>query len=139
MKLNIQSINQDKMLKYLIILAVISLGIFFVNDTFAQSTGGKNIGDLAENITKSFKQIGQLILAIAFVAGLGFVMAAIFKFKQHKDNPTQVPLGTPIAMLAIGVVLMFLPGIIKPAGETLGVGGESGGFTGQADLPGASQ
>ena len=35
---------------------------------------------------------------------------AIFKFKQHKDNPTQVPVGTPVAMLAISAALVFLPG-----------------------------
>jgi intracellular multiplication protein IcmD len=111
-------------------------------DVFAQ--GSATIGSLAENITGSFTQLGQLILAISFVAGLGFTMAAIFKFKQHKDNPTQIPLGTPIAMLAIGIVLMFLPGIIKPAGTTIfGAGATTagGGLTGSAGLstlPGTS-
>ena len=98
----------------------------------------QTIGSIAENITKSFEGIGKLILGIAMVAGLGFVMAAIFKFKQHKDNPTQIPLGTPIALLAVGVALIFLPNIIKPAGQSLfGSEGKAGGFTGQGvgELP----
>ena len=111
----------------------------FVGEAFAQAAGAgsSNLGNLASNITGSFQQIGALILAIAFVGGLGFTMAAIFKFKQHKDNPTQIPLGTPIAMLAIGIVLMFLPGIISPAGQTLFGGGATsaaGGFTVQVLL-----
>ena len=51
------------------------------------------------------------------LAGLGFGIAAIFKFKQHKDNPTQVPIGTPFALLAISVLLVFFPAIYKPAGQ----------------------
>ncbi len=102
----------------------------------------QHIGDIASRITDSFAQIGALIIAVAYIAGIGFVIAAIFKFKQHKDNPTQIPLGTPIAMLVIGIMLVFLPAVFEPAGKT--VFGESatelaGGFKGEAAglLPGA--
>ncbi len=114
---------------------------FIATEVLAQGTGGasggETIGTIAARITQSFTSLGQLILAIAFVGGLGFTMAAIFKFKQHKDNPTQIPLGTPIAMLAIGIVLMFLPGIITPAGTTLfgsNAASSAGGLTGSAGL-----
>lgn len=138
--------NSKHLAKVACITATVALAFFVSADVLAQGTGGggTTLGSLAENITGSFKQIGALILAIAFVGGLGFTMAAIFKFKQHKDNPTQIPLGTPIAMLAIGVVLMFLPGIISPAGQTLfgsSATSAAGGFTGEgtAALPGTNQ
>ena len=128
-----------KLIKPLVLLSLVG-SMFYMGTAFA---GDQTIGDIAENITGSFQQIGQLILAIAFVAGLGFTMAAIFKFKQHKDNPTQIPLGTPIALLGIGVCLIFLPGIIEPAGETL-FGDQdvtAGGFTGggATAIPGGEQ
>ena len=41
------------------------------------------------------------------------------KFKQFKDNPQQTPIGTPIVMLLIAILLMFLPSIMTPAGETV--------------------
>ena len=92
-----------------------------------------NIGGIADTITGSFSSIGKLMIATAYIAGMGFSVAAVFKFKQHRDNPTQIPVGTPIALLAIGVVLIFLPGIIAPVGETM-FGNSStnaaGGFTG---------
>jgi len=102
----------------------------------------QDLGNLAAGVTGSFANIGKLMLATSYLAGIGFAIAAIFKFKQHRDNPTQIPIGTPITLLAVGVVLIFLPGIIKPAGQTLlGSGGSNaaGGFTGAGTtaLPGS--
>ena len=52
------------------------------------------------------------MLAVAYIAGLGFGVAAIFKFKQVKDNPTQIPISTPFALLGVSTLLVFLPGVI---------------------------
>lgn len=41
------------------------------------------------------------------------------KFKQHKDNPTQVPIGTPIALVFIAAALLFLPSILSVTGSTM--------------------
>ena len=95
----------------------------------ADKTG---IGGLASNITSNFTAIGQLLVSTAYVAGIGFGIAAIFKFKQHKDNPTQIPIGTPFALLGVSVMLVFLPGLYKPLGQTVygSGGGTAGGFEG---------
>lgn len=77
------------------------------------------IGDMANNIVQSFQSIGKLMIGTSYMAGVGFSIASMFKFKQHRDNPTQIPVGTPIALLAIGAMLIFLPGLIAPLGYTL--------------------
>ena len=121
-----------RVLKCAIFSAVISATAFAGDAT--------TIGTIASKITGSFKAIGELIFGIAYVAGLGFGVAAIFKFKQHKDNPTQVPIGTPIALIAISSALVFLPSFYNPLGQTMGIeGGGAGGFTGAgvSNLPGA--
>ena len=108
---------------------------------FAQAAGDqKTIGTIATSVASSFQAIGQLILGIAFVAGLGFGVTAIFKFKQHKDNPQQTPVGQPVALMAISAALVFLPGFYNPLGATMGVS-SAGGFTGsgQDALPGAKK
>jgi len=121
--------------KQSIVYLVVSLALCFVGCAFAAS-GSDNIGTLAGNVTGSFQQLGKLMAATSYLAGFGFAIAGVFKFKQHKDNPTQIPMGTPIALLVVGIVLIFLPGIIKPAGITIFGGDESslktsaGGFTG---------
>ena len=89
----------------------------------------QDIGQIAETVTGSFSNLAKLITAAAYVAGLGFAVGAVMKFKQHKDNPTQIPIGTPIALIFIAAALIFLPTILGVTGATLfgGSGGEVGG------------
>ena len=56
------------------------------------------IGSVAANVTSNLTGIAKLITAGAYVAGFGFAVAAIVKFKAHKDNPTQVNISMPIAL-----------------------------------------
>ena len=60
-----------------------------------------SFGEMAQNLVKSFPALVDLIVAVCYIAGIAFAAMAIFKFKQHKDNPSQHPLGTPVAMLFI--------------------------------------
>jgi intracellular multiplication protein IcmD len=108
---------------------------FTTNLAFADS--GDDLGKVASNITGSFSQLAKLITAGAYMAGIGFCMASMLKFKAHKDNPTQIPIGTPIALLFIGAALIFLPNIFRIAGYTI-FGGTSGagGVSGTTGLSG---
>jgi hypothetical protein len=56
----------------------------------------------------------ELIDAELDVVAGGHVVAggqAIIHFKQHKDVPTQIPIGTPISLEFIAAALLFLPTI----------------------------
>ncbi len=88
-------------------------------------TSTANLGDIATNITSNFSQLTNLITACSYIAGLGFAIGAIMKFKMHKDNPTQVPIGTPISLVFIAAALLFLPSILSVTEYT--VFGTSGG------------
>jgi intracellular multiplication protein IcmD len=67
----------------------------------------------------------------SYLAGLGFSIGAVMKFKQHKDNPAQIPIGTPIALVFIAAALLFLPTILSVTGETMfGSGRSTAGPTG---------
>ena len=81
--------------------------------------GYADIGTMAESINNTFTQIANLIGGAAYVAGLGFGMAAIFKFKQHRDNPTQFPVGTPFGMLGVSIMLIYLPSLLTETGQTV--------------------
>lgn len=91
------------------------------------SAGNMTIGTMASSITDSFTSLTKLITAGSYLAGLGFSIGAIMKFKQHKDNPTQIPIGTPIALVFIAAALLFLPSILGVTGQTMF--GASGGKT----------
>lgn len=91
------------------------------------SSSALTIGQVAASITTSFSNLAKLITAGSYLAGLAFSIGAIMKFKQHKDNPTQIPIGTPIALVFIAAALLFLPSILSVAGHTMF--GASGGTT----------
>lgn len=91
----------------------------------------QNLATIADSVTKTFSSVAKLITAAAYIGGLGFAVGAILKFKQHKDNPTQIPIGTPIALLFVAAALVFLPTILGVTGSTLfGTGATVGGVSG---------
>ena len=112
------------------------LALFFVSEhAFA---AGKDLGGVADQVTSSMKAVAKLITAASYVAGIGFALSGMVKFKAHKDNPTQVPLSAPIVLLVIAAGLVFLPSIIQTAGQTLfdssgEIGGSSGAGVDQFD------
>jgi intracellular multiplication protein IcmD len=57
--------------------------------------------------------VGETVTGGSYVAGLAFAVGAVMKFKQHKDNPTQVPIGTPVTLVAIAAALLFLPSVLS--------------------------
>ena len=99
--------------------------------TVAIAADDKTVGQLATTVVGSVQGLAKLVVAGAFVAGMGFAVGAILKFKQHKDNPTQIPVGTPIALIFIAAALMFLPSIFGTLGQTVfGKSAEKGNISG---------
>ena len=118
----------SKFIKNLSILGLCVLGLY----ASVVLAGDKSISDIAKTVSGTFESLGNLMIGGSYLAGFGLTVAAIFKFKQHKDNPQQVPMGTPITMLLVGIALIFLPNIIKPAGTGIfGSGAKTGGFEGK--------
>jgi intracellular multiplication protein IcmD len=94
-----------------------------------------SLGNMAKMITNTFAQIAKLITAGSYIAGLAFSIGAIMKFKQHKDNPTQIQIGTPVSLAFIAAALLFLPSILSMISATMfGSEAQVGGTTGY--LPG---
>lgn len=121
-------------LKILLVAFAINTSLFGIS----LAAGGVGIGAIANNIIDTLSDVARLITAGAFIAGIGFAVGAIMKFKQHKDNPTQIPIGTPIALIFVAAALLYLPSIIREGGETVfgAGGGDAGGIEGTdlADL-----
>lgn len=91
------------------------------------AVAGQTIGDLADNVTGTIGNITKLVTAASYVAGVGFALAGMVKFKAHRDNPTQVPLSAPIVLICVAAGLVFLPSIISSAGETVFGGSQTAG------------
>jgi outer membrane autotransporter protein len=63
---------------------------------------------------------------------LGLDIGVVLKFKAHKDNPQQIPIGTPIALVFIAAGLLFLPVVLNLTGNTLFGDHDTGGALGNA-------
>lgn len=109
------------------LMSAACLGLLALVSQEAAAGSNLTIGGMASSITQSFTSLAKLITAGSYLAGLGFSIGAIMKFKQHKDNPTQIPIGTPIALVFIAAALLFLPSILGVTGSTMF--GTSGGTT----------
>jgi len=129
-KLAVSNVNNTHHRKYAIIfltLSVLFLAVAFIGTAYA----AENVGSAASNIIQSISNLAKLITAGSYVAGFGFAVGAILKFKAHKDNPTQIPVGTPIALVFIGAALIFLPSIFAMTGKTIfGTKASVGGVAG---------
>lgn len=111
-----------------LLLVIISGCCFYTSYALAGTT---DVTGLVSNVTQASSTLAKLISSVSYLAGLGFAMGSIMKFKQHKDNPTQIPIGTPIALLIVAASLMFLPSVFRIAGNTVfGSDAQSGGFSG---------
>ena len=111
-------------------LGILSTGCFIIA-VGAAYADNLSLGDAASNIVLSLSNLAKLITAGSYVGGFGFAVGAILKFKAHKDNPTQIPVGTPIALLFIAAALIFLPSIFGVSEKTIfGGSAQTGGVTG---------
>lgn len=85
-----------------------------------------NFNGLVSNVqTGLLEPLMQVVVALAYVSGVGFCVGGIFKLKAHKDNPQQVTIGTALFLLGVGIALLFVPTLIKMAGKSVGL--SSGG------------
>lgn len=87
--------------------------------TAAFAGEAQDIGQLAGNVQESLGAIETMIIAVCYIGGIAFAGAAIMKFKQYKDNPQQMTLGQPIALIFIAAALIWMPQIIKTTGQTV--------------------
>ena len=91
----------------------------------------ESLGTMASTLTKTFGSVGKAVTALSYIAGLGFAIASILQFKQHKENPSQTPIGKPVSQILIAAALLFLPSMFSAVGNTIfKEGGTTAGASG---------
>lgn len=100
----------------------VTLATLLTNSMYAQGSGycdnAYGLQEVFCNVLGDFSAIANLMGGFAYVMGLAFGVAAVLKFKQHRDSPTQVQIGHPIAYLATSVGLVFFPSLVTESAET---------------------
>lgn len=90
-----------------------------------------DLGDMSCLLISQMDDIAALFVALSFICGIATVINSLFKFKQQRENPTQIPIATPIVMFFTGIFLIYLPSIIDTGQYSVfGADGILGGTTG---------
>lgn len=77
----------------------------FPGDAYAGAAAG-TIGAMVENVSRSISNLPNLLSAFAYISGLFMGIWALFKFKDHVDNPVNNPLSAGVKrFFAAGMLL----------------------------------
>lgn len=107
--------------------------VILANNTFNPSSSinfntntGTNIGPNTQTLGNMFQRLfnNQVSFTSLFsgflkMCSFGFFIATVLKFKQYKENPTQIPVSTPFALLLVTVLASTSFMIIDPVTETM--------------------
>ena len=104
--------------KVSITLAILG-SLVAITVSYAGASSGLTLSGIGGNISKSVGSIAKILSNVALIAGIGFILAAFFKFHQHKLNPTTTPLSQGITLLLIGAGLTLFPIIIPTAKNSI--------------------
>lgn len=100
------------MTKYLKqILALLSL-YFFSARCLAQNS--ESLGGAIGNLLQPLGMLGQLIKVTCIVAGVGFIVGSLVRFKRYRQNPVEAPLSSSIMLFITGLALLALALIPMP-------------------------
>ena len=122
-----KKIKNSKLILNGAVLGAGLLSVMWVGTAFA---GSENLGSMASTLTKTFGSVGKAVTALSYIAGLGFAIAAILQFKQHKENPSQTPIGKPVSQILIAAGLLFLPSMFAVGNTIFKEGGTTAGASG---------
>lgn len=125
--------TQRKQHLWMCLFCLAGIALLMLWHDLALAGGSKDLKGISEGVSTQVKAVANLLVIVAYVAGVGFALAGVVQFKAHKDNPAQVPLSKPIVYLVVGACLLFLPTIMQAAGETVFGGGQSAGVNTAVD------
>lgn len=93
------------LLKVLAVVTAVA-GLFLVESSMAGNVSeGIALSSITANVNSTVSQLSRILTDIALIAGIGFILASLFKFHQHKLNPTQIPISQGVTLLLIGAAL----------------------------------
>lgn len=115
MRLESRKAKIHTLIKGMFLSALVFIGFYSIAAIAAAPADSTLSGILAQ-VTGTYTPLERVITGTCVLAGVGFAVGSILKFKAHKDNPTQVPIGAAISLLALAIALMFLPYLVKGTG-----------------------
>ncbi len=123
-----------KVYRNILLLSVALQPLVTLTAVCADTTKPGTIGAILCNV-KDNALVGILIFiyAASLLIGSGLIVTGIFKLKQVKENPTQIPISTPGAFFVAGAMLLFIPNVFPQVRQTVFGVSDSGLSGGEFD------
>lgn len=115
-----------KNLRKLLLRATI-IGAIVGSSVALAASSGKDLKTVISGIITQIMSLMGFLKVIAGIAGVGFFLGGLIKFKAYRDNPQSTPLSQPIVLLAVGGALLFFPTMLGIVGQTMFGGGQVAG------------
>lgn len=93
-------------------------GLLFSGLAFADS-GYVTLTVISATVADTVANLSTVLVDVSIISGIGFAIAAFFKFHQHKQNPQQVQLTQGVSLLLIGCGLTLIPLLIPTASVSI--------------------
>ncbi len=97
----------------------IKILLFFLLNLLISTCFAKSLGAYSADVTVNFGSLAHLIYAGCYIAGTGFGIGALLRYKTHREHPTQVPISMPIALALVAAAFIFLPSAASLTGHTI--------------------
>ena len=78
--------------------------------------GAPTVENVADNLMGPTEIITKMVVAASYIVGVGLIIFSFAQFKQHRQSPKLVPLGTPIMLLILGICAVMIPYISTISG-----------------------
>ena len=88
---------------------ILALFLIFSLMSVNYADGAVSIGTAADWAMGPINSLGKIFGYMCLIGGVGMVLGAFLQYRAHRDNPSQVRLGTPIFLLIVGLILLILP------------------------------
>ncbi len=88
--------------------------------TISQSQAG--LGQVSKDIQGQLGEIPSLFTSAAYIMGVGFTIAGLFKLKEYVDDPSSGNMKNALIRLAVGALLILIPFVITTSSDTMGAG-----------------
>ena len=79
--------------------------------------------NMLQNLDRSMPGIGQFLLGLCYLMGLGFVVSAVWRLKKFGHRTafmhTETGIIAPLVLFLMGVLLLYTPGLFKIFNYTL--------------------
>jgi hypothetical protein len=86
---------------------------------FAQNAVAQSISEISNNLLGPTVGMAKFMSGVSIVAGIGFLIGSLMQYSEHKKNPQQIRLTTPVLFFILGLLLVGLPYASKLSGSFL--------------------